>query len=164
MKYKITKQQDSEEDAIVYTLCEFGEEEGGEVILVFEADSFDQASFIRNQFLHFEPYKPFDTCWIAKVSHIVSVDDKIVEDIPYEVRTLLVVARTEAEARKKIEAEAIAYGEPYKNGDQKDVRWAFDKILSLKEVDFFSTIDLYKGIPVEIDSKRGDKKPEIEED
>ncbi len=32
MKYKITKYQDSEDFTIVYTLCEFDEEEDGEKI------------------------------------------------------------------------------------------------------------------------------------
>lgn len=153
MKYKITKYQDPD-NAIVYTLCSFDQEEDGEVILVFEADSYEHAQFIKNQFLHFEPYKPFDTCWLGIVQHIVSVADVIVEDAPYERRTLLVIASTEDEARKKLIQEATDYGKPYKNGQGQDVKWSFDKIISIEEADFFSTIDLYKGIPVEITSKR----------
>lgn len=157
MKYKIVKHQDKD-SVVVYTLCSEEQEEAGETILVFEADSDDQASFIRNQFLHFEPYKPFDNCWLVEVLHVVSVDKQIVEEMPYEYRTLMVLAKDEAEARKKVEKEADQYGRIYKNGEGQDVSWKFDKILSIQEVDFFSTIDLYKGIPVEIKSKRTSEK------
>lgn len=153
MRYKIVKYQDVDQ-TIVYTLCSADDAEDGEIILIFEADSYEQASFIKNQFLHFEPYKPFDACWIAETRHIVSVSGVVVADMPYEYRTLLVIAPTEAVARQKIEAEAIAYGAPYKNGDGQDVIWRFDKIISIAEADFFSTIDLYRGSPVEIKSRR----------
>lgn len=158
MKYKITKYQDFDY-SIVYTLSTFEEESQGEIILIFEADSYEQASFIKNQFLNFEVYKPFDNCWLVKVNHIVFVNSKPVEDMPYELRTLMVIAKTEKEARKKVEKEAKLYGKPYKNGKNQEVKWEFDKIVSVTEIDFFSTIDLYKGIPVEITSVRTNKEP-----
>lgn len=82
MKYKIIKYQDADK-CIIYTLYKAEKEEDGETILVFEVDSEDHANFIKNQFLHLDPYKPFDNCWMAKIRHVVSIDNKIVIQRPY---------------------------------------------------------------------------------
>lgn len=148
MKYQIVKQLED------YTLCEAEKDIAGEVVLLFEANTFEQAQFIKNQFLHNKPYAPFERCWIAEIRHIVSVADKVVSEQPYETRTLLVIAATEQEARDRFIKEATDYGQPYQNGNGEAVTWAFDQILSLEEADFFSTIDLYQGLPVELKSRR----------
>lgn len=141
-----------------FTLCPADREEDGVVVLRFEAESDDEASFVYNQFLHFEPYRPFDPCWIAKVRHHITIDHKPVSEGRYEIRTLIVIAEHEEAARSKILAEAQAYGQPYDNGAGESVRWSFDKILSLEEADFFHTIDLYRGLPVELSSRRVDEE------
>lgn len=137
-----------------YTLCAFEKEEAGKNILIFEAESYEEAMFIKNQFLHFEPYRPFDTFWIATVGHFISVDNQLVKEDNYEVRTVIVLAKTEIIAKEKIIQEAITYSQPYKNQYDQDVVWKFDRLLSLEPMDFFHTIDLYQGKVVEIKSER----------
>jgi hypothetical protein len=129
-------------------------DEPGEVILVFDAETHEQAGFVYNQFLHFEPYNPFDPVWYVKVGHWISIAGVIKTEDNYEERTLIVLAYDEAEAIAKVTAEAQAYSKPYKNCDDQDVAWTFDRIFEVKPMDFFRTIDLYAGQPVEIHDRR----------
>ncbi len=129
-------------------------EEAGQVILVFEAETYEQAGFVYNQFLHFEPYNPFDPFWYVKVGHWISIAGEVKTEDNYEERTLIVLADDEAEAIAKVTAEAQEYSQPYKNCYDQDVAWIFDRILEVKPMDFFRTIDLYAGKPVEIHDRR----------
>lgn len=148
MKYKIV--HNIKEGS--FTLCSHEKEENGKVILVFEADSYDEASFIKNQFLNFGPYKPFDNCWIAEVGYHVFIDKKQAE--AYEIRTVIVIAETEEEATIKIEKEAQKNCLANKEAETREEKWVFQQILSIEIMDFFHTVDLYKGIPIEIKRKR----------
>lgn len=152
MQYKILKTADG------YTLCLADREEPGEVLLEFSAASYEQAAFIRNQFLHFEPYQPFSKFWLAKVGHQITINGVVKSRYNYEERWLIVLAEDEAAAIVKVTQEATAYSEPYDNCYGQPVAWRFDRIIEMTEVDFFSTPDLYAGRPVEIYSKRLSKK------
>ena len=63
--------------------------------------SNDEAMFIRNQFLNFEPYKPFGKFWFAKIGHNIVIDAKSRSKLNYEERTMLVLAETKIESRSK---------------------------------------------------------------
>lgn len=156
-KYKIVHN----ECECSYTLCDFKREEEGKDILIFKAKSWEEASFIKNQFLHFEPYKPFDDFWIAKIGHKILIDKKQKSKENYEIRTLIVLAEDEKEAIKKLKKEAKKYSKPYKNIYKEKVSWQFDEIISLEKADFFDTIELYRGLPVELDSKVITKKKKL---
>lgn len=142
-----------------YTLCGFDKKEDGTVILVFEAETDDEASFIKNQFLHFEPYKPFDEFWAVEVGHYVMIAGELKKrPHNYEVRTLLILAKDEEEAKQKAIEDALEHSKPYKNGYDQEVCWRFDKIISVYRSDFFDTIDLYRGKPVEVAYKMKSKQ------
>ena len=153
-KYKIV--HDTAEHS--YILYEFDKPVSGRIILIFEAQTYEEAAFIKNQFLHFEPYRPFDDFWIATVGHFVYVDDKLLEDGNYEIRTLIVLAKSAAIAKAKILEEVKNYSQPYKNAIGGCAKWEFDQKLSLEIMDFFNTIELYQGKVVEVKSKRITKK------
>lgn len=141
-----------------YTLCGFEQQEEGKVILVFEAETDDEASFIKNQFLHFEPYKPFDEFWVVEVGHYIMIAGELKKrPHNYEVRTLLILAKDEEEAKRKAILDAKEHGKPYKNGYNQEVCWQYDKIISVYRSDFFDTIDLYRGKPVEVSYKMKSK-------
>lgn len=134
-----------------YTLCGFEKEEEGRTILIFEATTDDEASFIKNQFLHFEPYKPFGKFFTVVVGHFVIIAGKLSKPPHnYEERTLLVLAENEEQAREKIVKDVTEYSKPYKNSFGEEVKWQFDKIIKIYETDFFDTIELYQGKPVEV--------------
>jgi hypothetical protein len=153
-KYKIV--HDIAEECI--TVSPYEREEHGRILLVFEAEDFNEAMFIRNQFLQFEPYRPFGKIWFAKVGHNIVIGGKSRSKHNYEERTLIVLADDKDEAEKKLKAEAKVYSKPYKNVYDQEVSWKFDKIIELREADFFDTVELYKGRPVEIYDKRITKK------
>ena len=159
MKYKLLRHDNTE--GVEYTLTEydwndFATDVGREVLL-FEADTYDEACAIRNRFMNWGQYQPFGI-WYAEVGHRILIAGKVQSKLNYEKRQLVVVADTREEAEKKIIEEAERYSKPYKNQYGQDVNWRFDRILLLEVADCFKISKLYKGDPVEIFSKRVTKK------
>jgi Domain of unknown function (DUF4288) len=161
VKYKILHSHDGDVDC--YTMYEFdreltGEDLAGKVILVFETETYEQAMFVRSQFLHFEPYRPFGKFWLAKVGYWISIAGKVKSKHNYEERCSIVLADDRADAIARIRSEAREYSTPYKNIYNQEVVWAFDRIIEVEEMGCFDSVDLYGGKPVEIHSKRISKK------
>jgi Domain of unknown function (DUF4288) len=129
-------------------------DQDGKVLLTYEADTFEQAMFVRNQFLGWEPYRPFGKFWIAQVEHSIWVNNKLKRKHNCEIRTMIVLADTVTEAEEKLKEEAKNYGKTYRNTYKQPVEWRFEKITDIREMDFFNTIDLYRGVPVEVYDKR----------
>jgi hypothetical protein len=155
MKYTLLKSYNE------YTLREAVEGDSisdGEAILIFEADTWEQAMVTRNQFLHFEPYQPFDKFWYVKVLHQIVINGKLKSKANHEIRVLLVMAADEAEARTRVSDEVKRYGLIYQNMYNQPVSRKFIEVLELKEADFLKFYDLYSGVPIEIYSKRITKK------
>jgi hypothetical protein len=157
MQYKIT-QDFTAPNHENYALMPADAASDDRVLLVFEAQTFEEAVFIKNQFLHFEPYRPFDQFWIGEAGHWVTIAGKVKSRLNYERRTLMVLAKNEAEAREKMEIEARAYAKPYQNQYNEEVTWAFDRLHFVRPMDFFNTVELYQGKVLEIDSRLSSRK------
>jgi hypothetical protein len=157
MKWKIT-QDITAPNHESYALMPVDAASDDRVLLVFEAQTYEEAVFIKNQFLHFEPYLPFDQFWIAEAGHWITIAGKVKSRLNYERRSLIVLAKNETEAREKMEAEAQAYAKPYQNQYDEEVIWAFDQLYFVRPMDFFNTIELYQGKVIEINSSIHSKK------
>jgi hypothetical protein len=96
--------------------------------------------------------------FVGELGFWIVIDNTVKTTLNYEYRSLMVLAKNEAEALALFEKNASEYGAPYKNVYGQNVCSIFDTVHFVKESWFFNTQDLDKGTVIEVDSRVKSKK------